>query len=392
MKKQEFADLFDIDLGDNLEPREESDPVSSFEDTCVSVKTQMKEEESLPESEPETDNDIILGAIKSKDIKEEVNDDSIDEEEIEEEDFADEIDKDMAEFSQVVAGNKTESEPELKLSSTTEEELEIKDEDIPDSPEKPSATEDNPLNLKGSDLNAYKKLSKEYPQFNLYNGSIGFREFYKFKLHYLKRLLTRFPVLDIRDMSEELGDKIPMNHVVQDDEIGPSLIMKKIGDVQRSRIRIGSLMVDILGQYYMWDRFTEILKSKLYKDHDVRGAHKKDAAIIGHMDDMETYVMDMKGFIENAKHYDSLLRASAESLSRQLTCLQLKDSLGLSPMKDDITESSKPEKTNKKPPLHDIGDLDFVETGTVISAPKKSGAVSVVKFGTQEDEFSGFGV
>lgn len=388
MKKQEFADLFDIDLGDNLESND-SDPSSSFEDTCSTVQLQMKEETPETEPEPETDNDIIMNAINSEDIstEESVEDDAA-ESEFNEEDYADEVERDLKEFSQAVDGNEKESEPEVVTASSTE----VEDEDIPDNePENKSTTDENPLNLNNFDFNLYKQIKQNYPRFNLYSGSRAFKDFYRLKFHYFKSLLGKFPVLDVRDMTEELSG-IDMDHVVRDDEIGPSLILRKIGDVQRSRIRIGSLMIEILAQYYMWDRFTEILKSKLYKDHEIRGAHKKDAVIIEHMDDMETYVMEMKGFIENSKHCDNLLKAAAEALSRQLTCLQLKDSLGLSPMKDDVDISnSEPEFVNK-PPAIDMSGLDVVEEGTVIAAPKKGSPVSVAKFGEQEDEFSGLGL
>lgn len=355
MKAQEMSALFDIDIEDNLSASEDNEiAAASFSDRCSDIQSVMGTEVTTQPIPPTI---VEKNIIEKNIIEKNVPDNDIDLEIPN--DNSDEVDKDIASFG---------------VGTVTVVEEKINDTSVPS---------DNPLNLSGQDLKAYSKIKSDWPQFNLYDGSLAFKDFYRHKVAYLKILLGKYPLHDIQDMIKELKE-IPLDHVVDGDVADPSLIQRKIGDTQRCRVRVGSLLIDVLAQHSLWERFVDILRAKLYKDHEVKGQHKKDAVLIEHLSDMEQYLGELKGFLDIAEHSDSLLRAAAESLSRQLTCLQVKESLALSPMKERIIPNRSVTQSN-------LDNLDTLSVGTVISAPKVTNAVSKVNYGN-DDDISSLGV
>ena len=140
-------------------------------------------------------------------------------------------------------------------------------------------------------------------------------------------------MLDLSSISDEIKE-CNLDHFIGSDVISPDLIRVNLDESYRWRTRVAFMLIDIYEQYYAWKRCLELLKAKLWKDHELKGSHRRDGLTVEHLCDVEQYVHDMDGCVECAKHVDNMLKAAAESLSRQLTCLQLKEHIGLS-LKDE---------------------------------------------------------
>jgi hypothetical protein len=184
-------------------------------------------------------------------------------------------------------------------------------------------SQDNPLGLEGALLKGWNEIRAKYPQFVLYNGEIAFKNFYFHKVRGLLSTLTRFTLLDLASMRKELH-ATPIDHTVGDDEVSEDLLRGKLDQVQQCRVRVGALHVKSLEQYGFWKEQLSMLTSKLIKDHGARGS-EKEALVLEHLIDIKEYVTDLHSFVEAAKHIFNLLNSSYESLSRQLTCLNVRE-------------------------------------------------------------------
>lgn len=232
----------------------------------------------------------------------------------------------------------------------------------------------NPLGLKGQDLIAYEKIKKQYPEFVLYDGSKAFLDFYQWKTRMLKNALTRFPILPIGDLRRDLRT-IELDHQVGSERVVPELIRQKLDNSYACRIRMVTLLLDAYEQFPAWKRILEMLKSKLFKDHAQKGAHNREALVLEHLSDVDFYTCELEGFITAAKHIDGMLQAAAESLSRQLSCIQLKEPTGTS--------------YHEKAPA-DVGsgldEFDSIGDGTFISKPESMGSVVEEDFGVVKSD------
>lgn len=383
MQAAKMSEFFDVDLNSNLDgdDYDNSAPVAPFEQKVEDAQS-MLDPAPVPEPkvEPkaETDTDIITKAINSP-SPEPATAAPSDSDDLEiPGDIESEVDADIAQFQSSIE-NATENEP---TPESTENESEVvaavsAPTDTPD--------DSNPLGLEGADLKAYYAIKEKYPeQFNLYDGSLAYRDFYRFKVHALRHLLGEFPLLDIREMRTELHT-VQTNHFIGDDMCTPDLIRSKLDASYAYRTRLAALLTRALEQSHAWERFLDLLRSKLWKDHDIKGAWRRDGMVLEHVADMESYVSSLKGFIDSAKQYDSMLKAAAESLSRQLTCLQIDEYTG-----SQRVEGRKPQSQRPAPQLD---GLDGVDDGTVIKAPvisKDSVGVATVRY-EREDEFSQLG-
>lgn len=380
-KAQEMAALFEINLDSNLDESSSSDydvrasddaPTESFENVCQHVVSVM-EEEPVPEEEKR----------------------SIPEENEIETEVETEVEREV----------ETEAEETKKDSSSADDDL-IKDaveeaggrvsppDDPPPLPASTSQdTNDNPLGLIGDDLKAYRIISEKYPRFNLYNGDGLFKKFYVYKLRMLRTLLSRFPVLDLKARRKEIMET-KIDHHVGKGTVHPDQFREKIDDCFRSRIRLGELLGDAYDQAASWKRHLELLQGKLYKDHELRGAHKREGLNAEHMQDVEDYVAELRGFIQRADHADDLLCAAHESLSRQLACIQMRQpSAGKTTPEPNVQAVEAIQEMKKQDPA--LGDLDAIDDGAVIGAPKPSDSVtSVVDMGKfdPDDDLMNVGV
>jgi hypothetical protein len=398
MDKDQMALLFDIDISDS--PNEKKDESSDYSTTAEDKAVQEfgeKIKDMRVFMEPETDNDIINKAIEQADNPaakkpkrqvEEIESDG----NIVTEDFTDEIRKDMKEFEVSDDSSFQDASPEILDGPGSDEDIPDPeviipddsndlDEDIPDS--NSGESDSNPLGLFPSELKEYDRIKKDYPMFPLYDGSVTFREFYHYKFITLKSLLNRFRLLDLKSIKDEVCE-INLDHYVGDDYISPEILQRKIDQTYQARVRLSSLLISIFEQQPAWVRWCEMLRSKLWKDHDLKGAHRRDGLTIEHMGDVEDYVSVMQGVLESAKHADTMLKAASESLSRQLTCLQIKQATGFI---DEPVHSKKKNTSNK------LDGFDDIETGTSISAPKTDRKPDTIAFGSdiEVDDLSQLG-
>lgn len=367
-----MASLFEVDIDSSLDATDEASDygssgekaVRSFDECCNDVKTTMKAD----------DGELLAKALKMESKK------AVESAPAPEVSTPAPAPAKVIEPAKPKAKKVPEPEPAFEDLIETEEEIpgDITPEPAKESTPAVSTDGSNPLELTGDNLRIYNEIAEKYPQFMLYNGSRAYRDFYLHKFNCLKTALRRFHLLDLHSMMDELRD-VKIDHYVDADIIHPDLIRIKLNDAYKSRVRVAFLLIEAFEQFYAWKRWLDMMKSKLWKDHGQKGAHNRDGLTVEHLYDIEQYVNDMEGFIEASKHIDNMLKAASESLSRQLTCLQLKEQHGLNK-----TDTPKQESIG-------LGsdDLDTIESGAVISAPKSSGTLHSIDFGaTETDEFA----
>lgn len=361
MDLAEMKSLFDIDLGPNLSKSDDYEVSEteklmiskkanvSFAQQCEEVKSIMepakevktKNKKSQKKEETINDTDLIISAISAaatspialEEQKLEVSS------EVEEDDNEDNAEDEGSNGNEV-------SQPEQVISHDP-------------------VDVNNPLELSGSDLKAYNMIKEKYPQFVLYDGSISYRDFYRWKLSVLKQTLTRFPILDISSYRQEVRDT-NLDHFVGEQVLSPELIRSKIDDVYRHRIRLATLMATAYEQYPAWKRSIEMIRAKLFKDHDIKGSHKRDGIVLEHISDVELYVKELEGFIDSSKIIYSVLDAAAESLSRQLSCLITKEPTGTAHTSTPVVHKVQQQQDKS---VSTTEHYDSISDGTVIKKP-----------------------
>lgn len=259
--------------------------------------------------------------------------------------------------------------PKPEIKQEVVEEIDLPETDLPETPVSDSS---NPLELSPADLEIYHNIKLQYPNFQLYNGSRAYKDFYKNKFIVLKALLLQFKILNIQALMEELQG-INLNHWIDADVIHPDLVRTKINDSYKQRVRLSHILVTGIAQYPVWTRCLEMMKSKLWKDHGLKGAHNRDGLTMEHLFDMEMYTQELESFIESARHYDNILKAATDSLSRQLTCMQLKEQHGLAKIPTKADHLSL-----------DDSDENSIESGAVISPLKLAAGPQKCNFGELE--------
>lgn len=399
MKAEDMSKLFDVDA-DDLDGVDSNDyGVTEAEASPLSFDDKVNDARSLMEPEPadeiETEpkhvneNDLIVEAItKSKTPeKEPPRPDLFETKEnskpIEDSDDLDldipgdvekEVDADIARFQQQLKESATE-----QSESSSEAKVETK-------VEVPPSNDPNPLGLKGVEWKAYQQIREKFPQFSLYDGNPAYRDFYRSKMTVLMSMLSTFELIKIDDRMQELSE-ISLRYFIGEKQVAtPELIRVRLDESYRARVRVSELLVQSLGQFPAWQRYCEMLRSKLWKDHEMKGAHRRDGLTMEHMSDIEGYVSKLQGFIEQARHYDGMLRAAADSLSRQLTCLQLNEPTGFDQR---MEHKIKPKAPSQSSPA--LENLDTIEDGSVIEAPVSKREPTEVDYGVPTDDLAELG-
>lgn len=359
----ELSALFDeIDISSNLDKSSEdygssptSENIRPFESKIADIKSVM---EHIPQKIEEL-----------KPIKQESSDSNPDK--------VSELIQPKIEVQSVVKKAEIVKEDELPFEKDEEDLSKMQEEE-----DLPVTDLTNPLGLIGNDLQAYKKISEKYPQFTLTDGKQAFKEFYRWKLRVLKSLLTSFPVLNLKDMIKE-SSSINMKYQIEGDLPDPHFIGIKLAECQIARGRLTALIMSAQVQLPLWKKDYELLSSKLWKDHESRGSHKRDALVLEHMHDMHEYYNQLEGFISSSSILDSFLKSTHDSLSRQLACISLRDNpgnRGQEEVKTLVKETySKFDNT--------LDNLDTLEHGTVIHKQKGGLAIAQKNFSGSIDEF-----
>jgi hypothetical protein len=290
-----------------------------------------------------------------------------------------------------------EAEPEVKIESEPEPEPEpqplrsyqskiidavengdyVKAQDLQDK-------KNNPLSLTGQDFRAYELISQKYPQFKL-SGEHVYNEFYCYKVRSLKYLLTRHGLLPIADMKKEI------ENIQLDKRLGdladPVVIGQRMDDSIAYRGRVASLLSKAQGQLPAWKKSFEWLNSKVQKDHDLKGAHKRDGLALEHNADMKDYYCELQGFVDSATTIDNFLKSQHDSYSRQLSCVDIREKVGV--MQDtvasEIREATEPPSTPPPSPVvpemthaptdSELDGFDVLESGTLIEKVPVGGLV-----------------
>lgn len=424
---QKMAALFNINFNSSFEESSDYDAkakdsarVEQFENKVKTMQLMMEPEpfleEKSPSSEPakestavdefqsetdedetetETEDELLLGALK--DVAKGVNELDILSDGKNELEIPDgplngltKTEVDMAlDFAKraceaIPETTKPEAKPEVVIAEAPE---------APEAPKQPEVKEDNPLGLIGNNYRFFKQLESDYPQFTAYNGQVAYKDFYCYKIQVLRATLTRFPILIFSDMRHELRS-INADHTVGTNA-SPEAIRAKLDESYRSRIRVAQMLAETNEQFFVWESNIELLESRLWTDHEQRGAHKRAALTLAHMHGEILYVKEMQGFMQSAKIIDTLLKDGSESLSRQLTCIQLKEpssadhTLRYTLRYDQEVDRMRKEQTTTEKQDTKMDELDGISEGSVISAPERNREPRIVdslgKFDPDDD-------
>lgn len=226
----------------------------------------------------------------------------------------------------------------------------------------------NPLGLSGYVLESYNALIAKYPQFRIHSSDQSFKDFYIRKIQIVSSLLSKFPMLNTSQMRQEVRGT-DLNHNLGESEINPDTIAQKLDNTYKCRTRVVYLLSETHAQHHAWRKCSEMLASKLWSDHESRGAHKRESLVLDHMSEIAMYVEEMEGFLQSAGAIDGLLKAAADSLSRQLSCIQIKQSSGLA-------AGNKPHIKTIKNNDFNVEHLDGLDDGTVIGGGLKTGSIT----------------
>lgn len=231
------------------------------------------------------------------------------------------------------------------------------------------APSDNPMLFEQEILDIYKTIISKYPHFKIQETDLSFQVFYIRKVQMLSHILSKFPLLNIEAMRQEVRGT-DLNHYLGEGNIHPDLIALKLDNTYKCRTRIVSLLTEAHYQHHVWRKCSEMLSSKLWHDHESRGAHKRDSLVLDHMREISLYIEEMEGFIQSATAIDNLLKAAADSLSRQLSCMQVKQSSGLHGQHGYTHKN-----LNTAPENNTLDDLESLDVGTVVPKPTSMGPV-----------------
>ncbi len=311
--------------------------------------------------------------------------------------FADKVEdvKAMMEPESPLETKAPELEPEPEVAVKPEPEVIIEPDPAPVSEPEPSSEpiapkeepqmvssdfseEPNPLGLTGQDLRAYELISQKYPQFKL-SGGHAYREFYCYKVRSLKYLLTRHGLLPVADMTKEI-ENIKLDKRLSD-LADPVILGQRMDEAIAGRGRVATLLAKAQGQLPAWKKTFEWLNSKVWKDHESKGAHKRDGMALEHNSDMKDYYSDLQGFVDAATTIDSFLKSQHDSYSRQLSCVDIREKVGV--MHDAVVSeieevAPKPEPTPSSiavPINSELDGLDILESGTLIEKVPVGGLV-----------------
>jgi hypothetical protein len=270
-----------------------------------------------------------------------------------------------------------DDKPEDKPEPEIEAEAEVCDMEYPEAVGSvvESAPEDNPLNLQGANLSAYNTLRDKYPHFKLSDKSQAFNDFYCYKVILLKSLFTSYPLLPLDDMRKEV-ENVSFKRPGSDDSIDPKIIKEKMSTCFMPRPRLATLLASAYAQLPVWKKCSSMLNAKLWKDHESKGAHKREALELEHNCDIALYVSKLQGFVDSAMMIDGVLKAENDSLSRQLSCVLTRHEAGVH---DHDERNYGAEKVRQKKASSNqdssLDELDVIEMGTVIPKSQRSGLV-----------------
>jgi hypothetical protein len=102
------------------------------------------------------------------------------------------------------------------------------------------------------------------------------------------------------------------------------VIIRQMEEVQQFRNRVKYIGVRVNNQYFLFDRFTPLLRGYLARIQYLKPVLKQDGLILEHMGDVEMYFERLKGLHKSVADTEKNLAAAYEMLSRKVTiCMEL---------------------------------------------------------------------
>jgi hypothetical protein len=345
-------------IDDINEPKvEKSDIKKEIIKESVSVSN-----EEQKDSEDDINVDDIF-AKSSSSQKEIPVDDSIDKEAS--------IDKDSAEDEKETSHAEeadTELVPEKALETTEEQSPE---KDIPFDSANETGDEELPI-----EVNSFKVTVED--NVRIINGNFQwllncpnekFLPFYKAKAESLQDMLPGGQVPFDRYTSDLRSGTVDLT--VPSNDLGD--VWSAMNLVQQNRERAVAIVIHVDSQYYIWERFIDIMRGVLARRQYEKPVLKQEGVVFVHMRDMELYHAKLRAIHHLGSAVLKNLDMAWETLSRRVTI-----SMGEREVVDRTQPNNSPQKkqiastpsTPQKRPESDASLDDFDELGG--STPSKS--------------------
>jgi len=235
----------------------------------------------------------------------------------------------------------------------------------------------------------YEKVKQGLPKYALWDGSQAYASFYRVKLEQTCTLYKKFGLPLIKEWRDEL-DNVQISNFVGETEATADLIRKKLDVVQQHRTRLATIRYQIVYRIPSWKRIIEMLRGKLFKDHESRGQHKRDGMCLEHMGELEEYLADMEGVEAACRYLDELLVGQSESLSRQFACININNPSGYSyhdsqnsrPVQSSRSNSPRPTPERK----NDLDEYDEIAEGEEVGPPKEGRPLPRTEWSISSDD------
>jgi len=102
------------------------------------------------------------------------------------------------------------------------------------------------------------------------------------------------------------------------------VIIRQMEEIQQFRNRVKYIGVRVNNQYFLFDRFTPLLRGCLARIQYLKPLLKQDGLVLEHMGDVEMYFERLRGLHKSVADSERNLAAAYEMLSRKVTiCMEL---------------------------------------------------------------------
>ncbi len=157
-------------------------------------------------------------------------------------------------------------------------------------------------------------------KWGLESNSIMYEPFYKQKKRMLEICLVGGQI-EYSGWTKELEEaQVDVVTEVFDQQV----IIHQMEDVQKFRNRVKYIGVRVNNQYFLFKRFTPLLRGYLARIQYLKPVLKQDGLVLEHMGDIEMYFERLEGLHKSVADTENNLAAAYEMLSRKVTiCMEL---------------------------------------------------------------------
>jgi len=255
----------------------------------------------------------------------------------------------------VIENVKEKNKEETKKVEKNKEETKKVEENKEETKKVEENKEEDNFSISNDDYDEVKIINGEI-KWLFKSPSILYDIFYKQK----KELINEFLVggqIKFEKWLEELRN----SHVnVSESTYDLKRIQTMMESIQMYKERVKEIQISCNSQYYVWDRFIELLKGSLSRIHYEKPTIKQEGVYHQHMRDIEVYYLRLKSLNKTAEQVMKNLDAAFECLSRKVTIiLSNKELERYVPV-----DSLKTQKTT-------TDDYDVLPSGVTVSQEKK---------------------